>query len=56
MKTTAPKEITFWIAVALGVLALLSEVGTLTIIPIAALWLLFIAFVVLVLGVMVKNL
>lgn len=56
MKTTAPKEITFWIAVAIAVLALLSEVGTLTILPIAAFWLLFIGFVVLALGVLVKNL
>lgn len=56
MKTTAPKQSTFWIAVALAVLAFLSENGTLSVLPIAAFWLLVIAFVLLALGVLVKNL
>jgi hypothetical protein len=55
MKTTAPKEITFWISVVIGVLALLSKSGTLADLPIEDFWLLFIGFVVLVLGVLVKR-
>jgi hypothetical protein len=56
LKLTPPKEITFWIAIALGVLALLSELGTFTLLPIAAFWLLFIAFALLVVALLVKNL
>lgn len=56
LKLTPPKEITFWIAVVLGLLALLSELGTLTVLPIAAFWLLFIAFALLVLALLVKGL
>ena len=56
MKLTPPKEITFWIAVVLGILGLLAEIGTLSVLPIAAFWLLFIGFVLLVLGLLVKGL
>jgi hypothetical protein len=56
MKLTAPKQITFWIGVAFGLLGLLSQTGTLSILPIAAFWLLFIGFVILALAVLVKNL
>jgi hypothetical protein len=55
LKLTPPKEITFWIAVALAVFALFSFLGTFTLLPIAAFWLLFIAFVLLALGVLIKN-
>jgi hypothetical protein len=56
MKLTPPKMITFWIAVALGLLGLLAEIGTLTVLPIAAFWLLFIGFALLVLALLVKGL
>ncbi len=56
MKLTPPKAITFWIAVVLGLLGLLSQLGIFTAIPIAAFWLLFIGFVLLVLGLLVKGL
>jgi hypothetical protein len=56
LKLTPPKEITFWIAVVLGLLALLSQLGTLTVLPIAAFWLLFIAFALLVVALLVKGL
>jgi hypothetical protein len=56
MKLTPPKEITFWIAVVLGILGLLAEIGTLSVLPIAAFWLLFIGFALLVLGLLVKGL
>ena len=56
MKLTPPKMVTFWIAVALGVLGLLSQLSIFTAIPIAAFWLLFLGFVLLVLGLLVKGL
>ena len=56
IKLTPPKQITFWIAIVLGVLALLSQLGSLTVLPIAAFWLLFIGFVFLVLALLVKGL
>jgi len=51
---TPPKEITFWIAVALGVLGLFSFLGVLSL-PIAAFWLVFIAFALLVVALLVKG-
>ncbi|MBI5933572.1 MAG: hypothetical protein HY867_07670 [Chloroflexi bacterium] len=56
MKLTPPKMVTFGIAVALGVFGLLSHLGIFTAIPIAAFWLLFLGFVLLVLGLLVKGL
>jgi hypothetical protein len=56
LKLTPPKEITFWIAVVLGLLALFSELGTFTLLPIAAFWLLFIGFALLVVALLVKGL
>ena len=56
MKITAPKQITFWISIAIGVLALLSKLGTLTVLPIEAFWLLFIGFALLVIALLVKGL
>lgn len=55
MKLTPPKTITFWIAVALGVLGLLVFLGA---IPafLPAFWLVFIAFALLVVALMVKGL
>ncbi len=55
MKLTPPKEITFWIAVVLGLLGLFSFLGVFTI-PIAPFWLLFIGFALLVVALMVKGL
>jgi hypothetical protein len=56
MKLTPPKEITFWIAVALAVLGFLSETGVLTVLPIAAFWLVFIGFVLLAIALVVRDL
>ena len=56
MKLTPPKMITFWVAVVLGLLGLLAELGTLTVLPISAFWLAFIGLLVLVLGLLVKGL
>jgi predicted membrane channel-forming protein YqfA (hemolysin III family) len=55
LKLTPPKEITFWIAVALGLLGLFSFLGVFTLFPIEAFWLLFIGFVLLVVALLVKG-
>lgn len=56
MKLTPPKNITFVISVVLGLLGLLSELGIFALLPIAAFWLLFLGFLLLVLGLLVKGL
>lgn len=55
-KLTLPKEITFWIAVVLGLLGLFSFLGVFTLLPIEAFWLVFFGFALLVLGLLVKGL
>ena len=57
MKLTAPKMITFWIAVVLGVLGLIGKLAPSTaIVGPNAFWFAFVAFVLLVLGLLVKGL
>lgn len=56
MKLTPPKMITFWISIVLALLGLLSQLSIFTLLPIAAFWLLFFGFVLLVLALMVKGL
>jgi hypothetical protein len=57
MKLTAPKMITFWIAVILGVLGLIGKLApTTAFIGPNAFWFVFVAFVLLVLGLLVKGL
>ena len=56
MKLTAPKTITFWIAVVLGLLGLFSFLGVFALLPIEAFWLVFIGFALLVVALMVKGL
>lgn len=56
MKLSAPKNVTFWIGVVVGLLGLLSQLAIFTLLPVPAFWLLFIGFVILVLGNIVKGL
>ena len=56
MKLSLPKMITFWIAVILGVLGFLGKLTTITFISPNAFWFVFIAFVLLVLGLLVNGL
>ena len=56
MRLTPPKNITFWIAVALAFLALLSFTGTLSILPIEAFWLAFAGLILLIVALLVRNL
>jgi len=56
LKLTPPKEISFWIAVVLGLLGLFSFLGVLTLLPIEAFWLVFMGFALLVVALLVKGL
>jgi len=56
IKLTRPKNITFWISVVIGLLALFSKLGTFTLLPIEAFWLLFIGFALLAISILVKDL
>ena len=57
MKLTPPKVLTFWIAVILAVLGLLGQlVPTIAVLGPLAFWLVFVGFVLLVLGLLVKGL
>jgi len=50
MKLSAPKQITFWIAVILAVLGILGTLVTLPVLSGFAFWLVVIGFIVLALG------
>ena len=56
MKLTPPKEITFWIAVVLGLLGLLGGIGVIAALAGYAFWLAFGGFALLALGLLVKGL
>jgi predicted membrane channel-forming protein YqfA (hemolysin III family) len=56
MKLSAPKVVTFWIAVALAVLGLLASQGVLSGLSSYAFWLVVAGFVLLALGNLMKDL
>ena len=56
MKLTPPKAITFWFAVVLGLLAFLGTLIALPFISANAFWVMFVAWALLVLGLLVKGL
>jgi hypothetical protein len=55
MELSAPKTITFVIAVIIAVLAVLAALNALTVIPVAAVWLMTVAFIVLAAGCLLKG-
>ena len=55
MKLSAPKEVTWWIAVILGVLGILASLVTIPVLSEYAFWLVAIAFILLVLGTYFKK-
>jgi hypothetical protein len=55
MRLSAPKEVTFWIAVVLAILALLGQLAIAALAP-YAFWILLVAFVLLALGTFVSGL
>ena len=56
MKLTPPKVVTFWVAVLLGLLGLLSFTGTLALLPLEAFWLAFLGLALLAIAVLVEGL
>ena len=56
MKLSPPKAITFWIAVVLGLLAFLGTLIALPFISANPFWVMFVAWALLVLGLLVKGL
>jgi hypothetical protein len=56
MKLTPPKQITFWIAVALGLLGLLGKLGVIAALAAYAFWFAFVGLLLLALGLVVKGL
>lgn len=50
MNLSAPKQVTFWIAVVLAVLGILAQLITIPVLSGFAFWLVVIAFVVLAIG------
>ena len=55
MDLSAPKTITFVIAVIIAILAALSALGVVSFIPILSVWLMGIAFIVLAAGCLLKG-
>ena len=56
MNPSAPKRVTWWIAVVLGVAGILANAGMLPFLAAYAFWLVVIAFVLLALATVVKDL
>mgnify|MGYP000868274684 CR=1 FL=1 len=55
MKLNAPKKVTFFVALAFFVLALVVQFGKIAVLAIAMPWLWIVAFVLLALGVFLKD-
>ena len=55
MKLSAPKNVTWWVAVVLGVLGLLGSFMTIPVISGLSFWLLFLGFAVLAVATMIEG-
>jgi|MTBAKSStandDraft_2_1061841.scaffolds.fasta_scaffold33155_3 hypothetical protein len=55
MKLNAPKQVTFIVALVLFVLAFAAELGKVAVLAVAMPWLWIVAFVLLALGVLLKD-
>lgn len=56
MKLSAPKNVTWWVAVILGLAGLLGFLNVVAFLSGFAFWLVFVGFVLLVLGTLLKDL
>jgi len=56
MKLSPPKNITFWVAVILVVLGVIGKLTTVPILTVYSWWFVFVGFIVLMLGNLVKGL
>lgn len=55
MKLSAPKQVTFWIAVILAILGLLGQLVTIPVISGLAFWLVIVGFVILAIGNLIEG-
>jgi len=56
MKLSAPKQITWWIALVIGALGILAKLGMIPVLSGYAFWLVVVAFVLLLLATLLKGL
>ena len=56
MKTSAPKQITWWIALVIGVVGIIANLVTIPVLSGFAFWLVVIAFVLLLVATVVSDL
>ncbi len=56
MKLSAPKQVTFWVAVVIGLIGLVVQIAQISILLPYAFWIVVVGFVILILGNMVKGL
>ncbi len=55
MKLTPPSQLAFWISVALALFGLIGQLGLVAALAPYAFWLVFVGFVVLLVGLLVKG-
>jgi hypothetical protein len=56
MKLSAPKQITFWVAVVVAVVGVIASLVTIPVLSGIAFWIVVVAFVILALGNLIKGL
>lgn len=56
MKLTPPKKLTFWISIILGLVGLVAKLVAIPFLSAYAFWILFIGFLLLALGLLIKGL
>ena len=55
MELSAPKNITFIVAIIIAIIGVLAALGAVSFVPLASVWIVTIAFVVLALGCLLKG-
>ena len=56
MKLSAPKAITWWVALVIGVVGIIAKLGMIPVLSGYAFWLVVVAFVLLILATLLKGL
>ncbi len=55
MELSAPKNVTFIVAIIIAIIGVLTALGSISFVPLASVWIVTIAFVVLALGCLLKD-
>ncbi len=55
MKLSAPTQIVFLISVAVAVIGLLAALGILSFVPVASVWIMLVAYIILAVGCLLKG-